>query len=157
MILRKFEIAASISTMSVTRSILEAKVLHLCQFNLQQSQFEVISCKAIQMPYWIGLYPNKKSSELHQPHFFTSTIATSDANLSQENLVSAPPSVTPVLVIKCSCPPPAPNINQPFTPSTTFVHKRCKKHPLTILNHQSSLLQLPAFEGNPIMATWQAD
>ncbi len=126
-------------------------------FNLQKSQFEVISRKAIQTPHRIGLYPNKKSYKLHQPHFFTSTIATSGANLSQKNLVSAPPSAPSILVIKCSRPPPASNINQPSTSITTFVCKWCKKPPLMIWNHWSSLLQLPAFGGNPIMATWQAD
>ncbi len=126
-------------------------------FNLKQSQFKVISCKAIQMPHWIGLYPNNKSYKLHQSHFFRSTVATSNTNLSQKNLVSAPPSAPPILVIERSRPPPAPNINQPFIPTTTFVHKRWKKPPLMISNHRSSHLQLPAFKGNPIMATWQAD
>ena len=110
-------------------------------FDLQKSQFEVISCKATQMLHWIGLYSNKKSYKLHQPHFFTSTIVTPGTNLFQKHPVSAPPSATPVLVIECSHPPPAPNIiNQPFTPITTFVRKRCKKPPLTVSNHQSSLL-----------------
>jgi hypothetical protein len=93
-------------------------------FNLQKSQFEVISCKATQMLHWIGLYSNKKSYKLHQPHFFTSTIVTPGTNLFQKNLVFVPPSATPVLVIERSHPPPAPIINQPFPPITTFVHKR---------------------------------
>jgi hypothetical protein len=94
-------------------------------FNLQNSQFKVISCKATQTLHQIGLYSNKKSYKLHQPHSFTSTIVTPGTNLFQKNPVSTPPSATPVLVIECSRPPPAPNINQPFTPITTFVHKRC--------------------------------
>jgi hypothetical protein len=126
-------------------------------FDLQKSQFKVISRKAIQTLNQIGLYPNKKLHKLHQPHFFTLTIATSGANLSQENLVSTPPSAMPVLVIKRSRLPPAPNINQPLTPITTFVCKQCKKPLVTNSNHQSSLLQLPAFEGKPIMMTRQAD
>jgi hypothetical protein len=104
-------------------------------FDVQKSQFEVISCKATQTLHRIGLYPNKKLYEVHQPHFFTSTIVTSSANLFQKNLVSVPPSAMPVLVIECSRPPPAPNINQPFTPITIFVRKWCKKPSLTVLNH----------------------
>ncbi len=92
------------------------------------------------MLHWIGFYPNKKLFELHQPHFFTSTIVTSGTNLFQKNLVFVPPSAMPALVIEGSCPPPASNINQPFTLITTFVHKRCKKPPLMVLNHQPSLL-----------------
>jgi hypothetical protein len=101
----------------------------------------------------IGLYSNKKSYKLHQPQFFTSTIVTPGTNLFQKNPVSVSPSATPVLVIEHSCPPPAPIINQPFTPITTFVRKRCtaffvrkwwKKPP-------------PTPDDNPTMSTWQTE
>jgi hypothetical protein len=122
-------------------------------FDLQKSQFELISCKATQTLHQIGLYSNKKSYKLHQPHFFTSTIVTPGTNLFHKNPVSVSPSATPVLVIERSCLPPAPNINQPFTPITTFVRKRCtssfvrkrwKKPP-------------PTPDDNPTMSTWQTE
>jgi hypothetical protein len=122
-------------------------------FDLQKSQFEVISCKATQTLHRIGLYSNKKSYKLHQPHFFTSTIVTPGTNLFQKNPVIVPPSATPVLVIDCSRLPPAPNINQPFTPITTFVHKRCT----------SSLVRKrwkkppPTPNDNPTMSTQQTE
>jgi hypothetical protein len=75
----------------------------------------------------IGFYPNKKSYELHQPYFFTSMIVTSSAILFQKILASVPTPATPVLAIECSCPPPAPNINQPPMMETRTVGQRqCK-------------------------------
>ncbi len=122
-------------------------------FNLQKSQLEVISCKANQTLHRIGLYPNKKSYELHQPHFFTSTIVTPGTNLFQKNPVSIPPSAMPVLVIERSRPPPAPYINQPFTPITTFVRKQCTSSFVRKRRKKPT----PTPNNNPTMSTWQTE
>jgi hypothetical protein len=96
---------------------------------------------------------HRKGGDLWSFEAHLSTIVTPSTSLFQKNQVSVPPSATPVLVIECSRPPPAPNIKQPFSPITTFVCKRCTSS--FMCKWWKKLPPTP--NDNPTMSTWQTE